>query len=68
MSHHVEAFIKLADQIRKMEGDRRAARDRISDLPVGRHADGLVTVYKVRRHKVRAHYRSEHVAVRYNGK
>lgn len=64
LSQHAQAFIKLARTIETMRANYSIAAEVLRRAGPAKYPGA--TVYRVRRHKVRAHWRSEFVAVRFN--
>ena len=62
LSDHAKEFTRLAEILRRVQTQRRLAAVALRDAGPGRY--GNATVYRVRRHRVRAFWREAHVAVR----
>ena len=62
LSDHAKEFAKLAEILRRVQAKQAASTASLRDAGPGRY--GNATVYRVRRHRVRAHWRAGFVAVR----
>ena len=62
LSDHAKEFAKLAEILRRVQAKQAASMTALRDAGPGRY--GNATVYRVRRHRVRAHWRAGFVAVR----
>ena len=62
LSDHAKEFDRLAVILRRIQAQRAASTAALRDAGPGRY--GNATVYRVRRHRVRAFWREAHVAVR----
>ena len=62
LSDHAKEFAKLAEILRRVQAKQAASTAALRDAGPGRY--GNATVYRVRRHRVRAHWRAGFVAVR----
>ena len=62
LSDHAKEFAKLAEILRRVQAKQAASTAALRDAGPGRY--GNATVYRVRRHRVRAHWRAGLVAVR----
>lgn len=62
LSDHAKEFAKLAEILRRVQARQAASTAALRDAGPGRY--GTATVYRVRRHRVRAHWRAGFVAVR----
>lgn len=62
LSDHAKEFDRLAVILRRVQAEQAASMNALRDAGPGRY--GKATVYRVRRHRVRAHWRAGFVAVR----
>ena len=62
LSDHAKEFDRLAAILRRVQAEQRFSLNALRDAGPGRY--GKATVYRVRRHRVRAHWRAGFVAVR----
>ena len=62
LSDHAKEFSRLAEILRRVQAKQAASTAALRDAGPGRY--GNATVYRVRRHRVRAHWRAGFVAVR----
>jgi hypothetical protein len=62
LSDHAKEFSRLAEILRRVQARQAASTAALRDAGPGRY--GNATVYRVRRHRVRAHWRAGFVAVR----
>ena len=62
LSDHAKEFSRLAEILRRIQAKQAASTAALRDAGPGRY--GNATVYRVRRHRVRAHWRAGFVAVR----
>lgn len=62
LGQHAIQFTAIALHMARLREESRLVADLLRENGPGRYEG--VTVYRVKAHKVRAHWRSEHVAVR----
>lgn len=62
LSEYASKFFELADMLRDIRGQARDYADKLRRAGPAKYKG--VTVSRVRRHRVRAHWREEHVRVR----
>lgn len=62
LSDHAKEFARLAAILRRVQAEQRFSVQALRNAGPGRY--GNATVYRVRRHRVRAHWRAGFVAVR----
>lgn len=62
LSDHAKEFDRLAAILRRVQAQQAASTAALRNAGPGRY--GNATVYRVRRHRVRAHWRAGFIAVR----
>lgn len=62
LSQYAAQFFKLADMLREIKDEAKVCADALRSAGPQRYKG--VTVYRVRRHRVKAHWRESHTRVR----
>jgi len=62
LSQYADHFFELADILREIKNEAKVCADAIRNAGPQRYKG--VTVYRVRRHRVKAHWRESHTRVR----